>query len=102
MKKIIISLLMAFMCFSAQAAITGAQNDNEAAFFEGKKKIASWTFNADGSIQAMGRPITGEVKVYYAKGDKQRFVTYKLKDSVIEDGTYVWAYTSGEPAGEET
>jgi len=105
MKKSILftsALLLFAPALSFAALITGAQNDTEAAFFENKKKIASWTFNADGSIQALGKPVSGEIKVFFGKGDRQRFVVYKLKESVIEDGTYTWTYTTGEPAGEES
>lgn len=102
MKKTLMIIAAILVYASSYAAIVGVQNDDEAAFYEGKTKVASWTFNADGSIDVLGNTINGDIKVLYGSKEKQRSVVYKIKDNVIQDGTYAWAFKSGEPAGEET
>lgn len=106
MKKIItittfIMLLATGLLFAAPA-ITGVQNDMAAAFYQGKTKVASWTYNADGSIDTMGNTITGDIKMLFGTGDKLRTTVLKIKNNKVEDGIYTWTYKTGEPAGEET
>jgi len=106
MKKTIIISAALFVLAAGSAfalpAITGVQNDMAAAFYQGTTKVASWNFNADGSIDIQGNTINGDIKVYFSTGEKQRVVIYKINDNKIEDGIYTWTYKTGEPAGQET
>jgi antitoxin component YwqK of YwqJK toxin-antitoxin module len=104
MKKTIISIMLLAFASSLHAAflIVGAQNDAETAFFQGTTKVASWSYNADGTTDAQGTTINGEIKIYYGSGDKSRVAVFKVRENKIEDGSYTWTYKTGEPAGEES
>jgi antitoxin component YwqK of YwqJK toxin-antitoxin module len=103
-KTLIITAALMLLATAAFAVpvITGVQNETGAAFYQGTTKVAGWSFNADGSVDAEGATINGIVKIYFGEGDKRRFVLYSIKGNKIQDGTYSWVYKSGEPAGEET
>jgi antitoxin component YwqK of YwqJK toxin-antitoxin module len=96
-----------FICFilsaaAARAEIVGVQTGAGAGFYQGTTKVASWKFLPDGSVEAEGAAINGVVKMYAGEGTNRRFAMYNIKDNVIQDGTYLWAYKSGAPAGNVT
>ena len=84
------------------AAMTAVQNDSQILFYAGTEKTAEWTWNPDGTVEAKGATVNGEVKVYSGKAEKQMLTTYKIRENTVEDGIYIWKYKSGESAGQET